>query len=167
MCVVCRAFCVTLTFKRGFDRAPASVTILSAMREGGGYVAANSRLVEVTLWMHRSDAAVKRIVCRRHVSTYTSYSRELLPVQQAGSYSRLLPRATPGATSRELLPTQRSSGSYFKIWLDFWVSWGGSGGAQGPVKALKNAGAVDPHIFEGFPGPPQTPPMRPRNPARS
>ena len=33
-----------------------------------------------------------------------SYSRELLPVQQAGSYSRLLPRATPGATSRELLP---------------------------------------------------------------
>jgi hypothetical protein len=79
------------------------------MREGGGYVAANSRLVEVTLWMHRSDAAVKRIVCRRHVSTYTSYSRELLPVQQAGSYSRLLPRATPGATSRELLPTTPES----------------------------------------------------------
>ena len=38
-----------------------------------------------------------------------SYSRELLPVQQAGSYSRLLPRATPGATSRELLPTPPES----------------------------------------------------------
>jgi hypothetical protein len=36
-------------------------------------------------------------------------SRELLPVQQAGSYSRLLPRATPGATSRELLPTTPES----------------------------------------------------------
>ena len=132
MCVVCRAFCVTLTFKRGFDRAPASVTILCAMREGGGYVAANSRLVEVTFWMHRSDAAVKRIVCRRHVSTYTSNkpgatpgatSRELLPTTPESysrcnkpgatpDYSRELLPTTPGATSRELLPpheTQKSS----------------------------------------------------------
>ena len=58
-----------------------------------------SCLVEFTFWMHRSDVAVKRIACRRHVSTYTSYSRELLPVQQAGSYSRLLPRATPDVQS--------------------------------------------------------------------
>jgi hypothetical protein len=50
-------------------------------------------------------------------------------------------------------PPQRSSGSYFKILPDFWVSWGGSGGHRGPGKALKNVGADGPHNFEGFPGP--------------
>ena len=53
--------------------------------------------------------------------------------------------------------TQRSSGSYFKIWPDFLGLMGGSGGPRGPGKALKNAGAVGPHIFEGFPGPPGPP----------
>ena len=73
--------------------------------------------------MHRSDAAVKRIVCRRHVSTYTSNkpgatpgatSRELLPTTPESysrcnkpgatpDYSRELLPTTPGATSRELL----------------------------------------------------------------
>ncbi len=53
--------------------------------------------------------------------------------------------------------TQRSTGSYFKIWPDFLVSWGGSGLPRGPGKALKNVGADGPHIFEGFPGAPQPP----------
>jgi hypothetical protein len=99
-------------------------------------------------------------------------------VQQTGSYFRLLPRATPGATDRELLPvvfvsfheshdciaaahrellpvqqtgsysrsvktnyraaTQRSSGSYFKIWPDFLgLMGGGLGGPGGPGKPSK------------------------------
>ncbi len=40
----------------------------------------------------------------------------------------------------------------------FWVPGGGSGGPQGPGKAFQNVGADGPHIFEGFPGAPQTTP---------
>ena len=103
-------------------------------------------------------------------------------VQHTGSYFRLLPRATPGATDRELLPvvfvsfheshdciaaahrellpvqqtgsysrsvktnyraaTQRSSGSYFKIWPDFLGLMGGVWGAPGARESLQKCGRI-------------------------
>jgi hypothetical protein len=111
----------------------------------------------------RDDETASRLLTERAThrellsTTPESYSRCNRPGATPGRFCQLpritrlhrgcSPRATPGATDRELLPVRENElgppprgppDLILRSGLIFWVSWGGSGGPRGPGKAFKN-----------------------------